>query len=64
VAYNNTFLGVQRSVDTGKTWYALGTAEPKSHSLFVIGADGTPYLADSAGGVFVFRFSRERAIRR
>jgi hypothetical protein len=62
VAYANTFLGVLRSVDSGKTWYALGTVEPKSHSLFAIGAGGTPYLADSSGGVFVFQLLRQRAV--
>jgi len=64
IAYANTFLGVQRSTDGGKSWYALGTAEPKSHSLLVIGAGGTPYLGDSLGGVFVFRVLREHAVRR
>jgi photosystem II stability/assembly factor-like uncharacterized protein len=63
IAYANTFLGILRSTDAGKTWYALGSAEPKSHSLFALGASGTHYLADSLGGVFVFRFTRERAVR-
>jgi len=62
VAYANNFAAVQRSTDGGKTWYALSAGQPKSHSLFAIGTAGTPYLADSSGGVFVFRLLRERAV--
>lgn len=64
VVYSNNFDGLRRSADGGKTWSLLADGLPRSHSLFAIGAGGTPYLADFSGGVFVFQFVRQRAVGR
>jgi hypothetical protein len=61
--YASTFDDVQRSTDGGNTWYSLSDGMPRTHSLFVTGAAGTPYMGDSSGGVFVYHRVRQRTAR-
>lgn len=60
--YTSEFDKVQRSTDGGKTWSPLPDGLPRSHSLFAIGARGTPYMGSSSGGVFVCNFIRMRSV--
>ena len=63
IVYANFFNDVQRSVDGGKTWSSMTNGLPRSHGRLAVGVDGTVYIGDAEGGVFVFDFLRRRAVR-
>jgi hypothetical protein len=62
--YNSSFDAVERSNDGGKTWFSISTGLGKSHgSVFVISQTGNSlFTGGSDSGVWVFHFSRSRAV--
>ena len=62
--YASEFNKVQRSADGGTTWFPLTDGLPRTHSIFAVGARGTPYVGDSSGGVFAYQSFRTRAVGR
>jgi hypothetical protein len=62
--YNSSSDAVERSNESGKTWFSLSTGLGKSHgNVFVISQSGNSlFTGGSDGGVWVFHFGRSRAV--
>ena len=62
--YNSSSDAVERSNDSGKTWFSLSTGLGKSHgNVFVISQSGNSlFTGGSDSGVWVFHFGRSRAV--